>query len=100
MRHIKFIIGRLEIIGGGNALVGGRCCGDEIRCGDHATIMTKSDGAQEIMQRDLRTIFHTIQIYGRDMDSISPGLTAGIIVPDAIAEQMHINWALEGDCDD
>jgi len=33
MRHIKFIIGSIEAIGNREALVGGRCCGTEIRRG-------------------------------------------------------------------
>jgi len=68
--------------------------------GDRATVMTKSDGVQEIMRRDLMIIFHTILAYDRDIDAISPGMTAGIIIPDTLAEELRLNWALEGDCDE
>src|SRR4051794_17317425 len=100
MRHIKFLIGRIEAIGNRQALVGGRCSGAEIRRGDRTTVMTKSDGGQEIMRRDLMIIFGTIRAYDRDIDLISPGMTAGIIIPDTLAEELHLNWALEGDCQD
>ncbi|WP_235278556.1 hypothetical protein [Synechococcus sp. Nb3U1] len=81
-------------------MVGGRCCGDEIRRGDRTTVITKSDGVQEIMRRDLMIIFHTVRAYDRDIDVISPGMTAGIIVPDTLAEEMRLNWVLEGECHD
>jgi len=100
MRHIKFLIGRIEAIGNCEALVGGRCCGEEIRRGDRTTVMTKSDGVQEIMRRDLTIIFHTIRAYDRDIEVLSRGMTAGIIVPDTLAEELLLNWALEGDCDE
>ena len=98
MRHIKFSIGRIEAIGGGNALIGGRCIGDEIRKGDRTTAMVKSDGVDEIMRREILIIFHTITAYGKDIEIVSPGMTAGIIIPDTLAEQMHLNWRLEGEC--
>jgi hypothetical protein len=100
MRHIKFFIGRIEAIGNREALIGGRCCGAEIRQGDRTTVMTKSDGVHEIMRRNLMIIFHTIRVYDRGVNAISPGMTAGIIIPDTLAEELHLNWALEGDCDE
>ncbi|MCX6929077.1 MAG: hypothetical protein NT154_38560 [Verrucomicrobia bacterium] len=60
--------------------------------------MTKSDGVQEIMRLDLMIIFHTMRAYDHDIDVISPGMTAGIIIPDTLAEDLHLNWALEVDC--
>lgn len=99
MRHIKFTIGRIEAIGNSEALVGGRCCGDEIRRGDRTTLMIKTDGVQEIMRRELMIIFHTIRAYDREIEIISPGMTAGIVIPDPLAELMHLNWTLEGNCD-
>ena len=98
MRHIKFTIGRIEAIGNGEALIGGRCCGDEIRRGDRTTFMTKNDGVQEIMRRELMIIFHTIRAYDREIIVVPPGMTAGIVIPDTLAELMHLNWMLEGDC--
>lgn len=100
MRHIKFHIGRIEAIGNREALVGGRCCGDEIRKGDRTKFMIRTDGVQEIMRRELMIIFHTIRAYDRELDLISPGMTAGIVIPDTLAEHMHLNWSLEGECAD
>lgn len=99
MRQIKFMIGRIESIGNGEALVGGRCCGDEIRRGDRTTFMTKTNGGQEIMRRKLVIIFHTIRAYGKDIAVVSPGMTAGIVIPEPLAELMQLNWTLEGNGD-
>ena len=64
--------------------------------------MIKTDGVdgagQEIMRRQLLIIFHTMQAHGREIEVISPGMTAEIIVPDTLAEEMHLNWILEGHC--
>ncbi len=64
--------------------------------------MTKTGGLDgagpEIMRRQLLIIFHTMQAHGREIEVISPGMTAEIVVPDTLAEEMHLNWILEGNC--
>ena len=77
MRHVRFLIRQLEVTGKGEALVGGHCCGAEIRKGDRTTAMVRIDGidgdGRVIRRSNLLIIFHKIRAKGKEVDVISVG---------------------------
>lgn len=98
MRELLFSISKLELIGQGEALVGGRCCGDMIYQGDAATRMVLLElGERVLVSREILIQFRRIQMYGREVDRIEPGWTAGIVIPDVLAADLKLTWTLAGE---
>ena len=97
MRNLLFDIGKLELIGNGEAIVGGRCCGDRILRGDRTTSMVQLDPAQRVLNsREIVLPFDRIEAYGRTIEIIDPGMTAAVVVPIALASELRLTWFLKG----
>lgn len=97
MRQLLFSIERLAFQGGGKTLVAGRCCRDPIKDGDVAQFMVycKEDGSFSKPEA-VSVVFHGFELYGKKVDAIESGYTAGILVPDKSATGLRLGWFLKG----
>ena len=72
MRSVLFTVDRLEFVGSGKFMAGGRNCRDELRCGDHLRL-TKGCGSEAVeVQVDEMTM------YNHAVREVGHGMTAGL----------------------
>ena len=91
MRSVLFTVGRLEFVGSGKFMVGGRNCRDELRRGDRLTL-AKCCGSGEIeVQVD------EITMYNRSVTDVAPGMTAGLFFDNDLAGHFCLGSELHGD---
>ena len=97
MRLLLFSIDRLELVGNGEALLGGRCCADDMLPGDTATEMVlRTESGQFTCAEVVDVRFDTMNLYGKPTDHISSGLTARVTVPVSTATGLRLGWYLRG----
>jgi hypothetical protein len=97
MRNLLFTIDRLEFVGGGKALLAGRCCKDPIKKGDEAQfmILEAQDGRSE-KSEPISLLFPEFEFYGKKIDELDSGHTAGIYIPIDVATGLRFGWLLKG----
>jgi hypothetical protein len=91
MRTVLFTVERLEFIGSGKFMVGGRNCRDELRRGDRLRL-TKGCGSEEIeVQVD------EITMYNRTVTDVAHSMTAGLFFSNDLAGHFRLGSELHGD---
>jgi hypothetical protein len=74
MRSVLFTVGRLEFVGSGKFLVGGRNCRDELRRGDRLKLKNGcgTDGIEVLVDE--------IKAYDSTVAEVASGMTAGLFL--------------------
>lgn len=88
MRAILFIVGRLEFIGSGKFMVGGRNCQDELRRGDRLWLRSAFDSKQ------IEVIVSEITWYNRNVEEVGSGHTAALLFSNDLAPHFRLNSEL------
>ena len=88
MRSVLFTVGRLEFVGSGKFMVGGRNCQDELRRGDRLTLR-KGCGAEQI-----EVVVDGITMYNRTVTEVSHGMTAGLFFSNDLAPHFRLDSEL------
>ncbi len=91
MRNVLFTVGRLEHVGWGKFMVGGRNCRDELRRGDRLTLR-KGCGADHI-----EVVVDEIRMYNRTVTQVSPGYTAGLFFSNDLAPHFRLDSELHAE---
>lgn len=90
MRTVLFTVERLEFVGSGKFLVGGRNCRDELRCGDRLRLTKghSSDGIEVLVEE--------ITMYNRIVTEVAHGMTAGLFFNNDLARHFCLGSELHG----
>ena len=86
-----FTVGRLEFIGSGKFLVGGRNCRDELRRGDRLKLKNGC-GAEHI-----EVVVDEITMYNRTVIEVSHGMTAGLFFSNDLAPHFRLDSELHAE---
>ena len=82
MRLLLFSIDRLELVGNGEALLGGRCCADDMLPGDTATEMVlRTESGQFTCAEVVDVRFDTMNLYGKPTDQPDTAPNGGPAMP-------------------
>lgn len=97
-----FSLDRLEFQGGGKAFVAGRCCGDLMKIGDRAQRMVQLSTGDRgdttvIASEPVSVTMPEFLVYNHKLDSLEPGLTAGLLLSVEAARGLRLGWYLEGE---
>ncbi len=88
MRSVLFTVGRLEHVGSGKFVVGGRNCRDELRRSDRLTLRNGC-GADHV-----EVTIDEITVYNRTVREVSHGLTAGLLFSNDLARHFRLDSEL------
>ena len=88
MRSVLFTVGRLEFIGSGKFLVGGRNCGDELRHGDGLKLRNGCGSEQ------IEVLVDEIKAYDRTATEVPSGMTAGLLFSNDLAPHFRLGSEL------
>ena len=91
MRSVLFTVGRLEFIGSGKFLVGGRNCRDELRCGDRLKLKNGCGSGQ------IEVLVDEIEAYDRRVTEVGSGMTAGLFFSSDLAPHFRLGSELYGE---
>jgi|WetSurMetagenome_2_1015567.scaffolds.fasta_scaffold100980_1 hypothetical protein len=98
MRKLLFSVDLIELLADNRARVGGRCCADAIHKGDVASYMVMLDQLQnEVQSIPTRIDFIDIEAYKHRIDTIEPGITAGVCTSAELAAELKLGWYLAGE---
>ena len=91
MRTVLFTVERLEFVGSGKFMAGGRNCRDELRRGDRLRL-TRGCASETIeVQAD------EITMYNRTVSDVAHGMTAGLFFSNDLAGHFCLGAELRGD---
>jgi hypothetical protein len=98
MRSLAFSLCRMEFIGNNEALIAGRCEGDDMRIGDRVTAMVHRDRHGLIIESEpiSFTITKLAPFYGRNLDHIPAACSGGLLLEVSSARGLRLGWRLEG----
>jgi hypothetical protein len=91
MRIVVFSVGRLEFVGSGKFLVGGRNCRDELRRGDRLRLKNGC-GTEQI-----EVLVEEIRAYDRAVAEVASGMTAGLYFSNDLAEHFRLGSELHAE---
>ena len=91
MRSVVFSVGRLEFVGSGKFLVGGRNCREELRRGDRLKLKNGSEGEQ------IEVLVDEIKAYDRTVTEVGSGMTAALYFGAELAAHFHLGSELHAD---
>ena len=94
MRTLLFTVDRLEFVGDSKFMIGGRNCADQLRRGDRLHVRDEENA-------ESTPVFCVDQIifYGRTVEVVDPGCTAGLFCPNALAPHVRLGDELRGKSD-
>jgi hypothetical protein len=93
MRSVLFTVGRLEFVGSGKFLVGGRNCREELRRGD-CLKLTNGCGSDQIEAR-----VDEMKAYDRTVTAVESGMTAALFFDAELAPHFRLGSELHADID-
>ena len=85
-----FMIPKLEYIGSGKFMVGGRNCENELRKGDTLRVECES------IPENIEVTIDEISMYGRTVTEVDSGLTACLLFDDNLARYFALGGKLSG----
>jgi hypothetical protein len=94
MRTFIFTVERLEFVGGGKFLLGGRNCKDVLRRGDRLHVRNKSEAL-----KDAEFCVDEILFYNHTVETVDPGHTAGLFFSNELACHVRLGDELYGQSD-
>jgi hypothetical protein len=102
MRKFSFSIEEVKFAGNREAMILGRCCGDEIRAGDKVSAMVLlscENGQETIIIRELHplTVIRVSPTFGKEIGYIPKAYSGGFMVNANDAVGLRFGWYLEGE---
>jgi len=88
MRTVLFTVERLEFVGSGKFMVGGRNCRDELHRGDRLRL-SKGCGTEQI-----EVLVDEIKMYNRAVTEVASAMTAGLFFSNDLAAHFHLGSEL------
>jgi hypothetical protein len=94
MRTLLFTVDRLEFVGAGKFMIGGRNCADQLRRGDRLHVRDENNAESTPVFCVDEIIF-----YNRTVEVVDPGHSAGLFFPNALAPHVRLGDQLRGESD-
>ena len=91
MRTVVFSVGRLEFVGAGKFLVGGRNCRNELRRGDRLRLKNGCGNEQ------IEVLVEEIRAYDRPLTEVASGMTAGLYFSNDLAPHFRLGSELHAE---